>query len=237
MPKKGTLVTRVADDLRHLLVSGERPPGSKLPSEIELARTYSVSRPTIRAALRQLEAEMLVRTQHGVGTFVLERPAIHAGLERLESISESIRAQGHEPGMIYKSRVVRPLLPDEAKKMELPSSAEVLEVRRSILADDVVVAYSYDLIPLSVTPPDFRPDDLTGSLFAYMRDHMGVVAHHSVAQIHAVHSEHVGWDPADRADLYLLLDQLHYTADRTVMMYSRSYFVEGRYAFTVFRSI
>ncbi|QVI65555.1 UTRA domain-containing protein [Cellulomonas fengjieae] len=138
--------------------------------------------------------------------------------------------------MAYKSRVVRPLLPDEAQKMDLAPSAEAVEVRRSILADGVIVAYSYDLIPLALMPDDFSTDQLDGSLFAYLRDRAHLFPHHGVAEIHAVHSEHVGWDDPEHPDLYVLLDQLHYDADGTVLMYSRSYFIEGRYAFTVVRS-
>lgn len=237
MARKGTLVTSVADDLRRALLDGTYPPGAKLPTESDLATSYGVSRPTVRAALRELEAKGLVRTQHGVGTFVLERPKIRAGLERLESITESIRAMGREPGMQYTSRVVRPLLPDEAEKLGLAPSAEAIEIRRSILADDIIVAYSYDLIPMEILPAGFDPADLDGSLFQYLRRELNLFPHHAVAEIHAVHSEHVGWDDPERPDLYLLLAQLHYDASGTVLMYSRTYFIEGRYEFSMLRTI
>ena len=94
MARQGSRVSHVADSLRRALDLGEYLPGDRLPTETQLAAQYGVSRPTVRAALRELEATSLVRTQHGVGSFAAERPTIRAGLERLDSITDSIRATG-----------------------------------------------------------------------------------------------------------------------------------------------
>jgi GntR family transcriptional regulator len=237
MAQTGTRVTQVSTDLKHALESGKYQPGARLPTEAELGKIYSVSRPTIRAALRELEAMRLVHTQHGVGTFATKLPAIRAGLERMDSITESIRATGRVPGMDYKNRVIRPLLPNEAERMELATNDQALEVRRSVLADGEVVAYSYDLIPLSVLPKDFDPEELDGSIFRFLRDRANIYVHHGVAEIHAVSSDHVGWgDDAEQHSLYVLLDQVHYDADYRALIYSRTYFIEGRYAFTILRT-
>lgn len=238
MPSKGTLTSRVEEELRRGMSSGQYPPGSKLPTETELASLYEVSRPTIRAALRSLAGNSLVRTQHGVGTFVIGQPAIRAGLERMDSITDSIRSTGREPGMVYQSRVVRPLLPDEAQKMSVSANSLALELRRSILADQDVVAYSYDLMPMTLFPADFDPEELNGSIFAFLRERLGIHPHHAVAEIHAVHSEHVAWGPgAGQQDLYVLLDQLHFADDSVLVLYSRTYFIEGRYSFTILRTL
>lgn len=236
MARKGTLVSRVADDLRSRLSAGVHPAGSRLPTESELSSEFAVSRPTVRAALRELEALGLVRTQHGVGTFVTDRPAIRAGLERMDSITASIRATGREPGMVYASRVVRPVLPEEAAQMGVPGNTEALEVRRTILADGEVVAYSYDLMPLDLLRPDVDPAELQGSIFEFLRSRLGAHPDHGIAEIHAVTSNHVGWGPeAATHNLFVLLVQRHYDSDDRLLLYSRTYFIEGRYAFTIVR--
>lgn len=56
MARSGTLVSRVAEDLRSALAADQYPAGSKLPPEAELGTQFGVSRPTVRAALRELEA-------------------------------------------------------------------------------------------------------------------------------------------------------------------------------------
>ena len=237
MTGNGSVVSRVSGKLSQALEAGEYPPGSRLPSEAELGSQFGVSRPTIRAALRTLGAKGLIRTQHGVGTFAVERSAIHAGLERMDSITESIRATGRVPSMDYQSRTIRPLLPDEAERMGLSPNEMALELRRSVLADDEVVAYSYDLMPLSVLPEGFVPEDLDGSIFSFLREKSGIVPHHGLAEIHAVSSMHVGWgDYATHESLYVLLDQVHYDAKDMVITYSRTYYIEGRYSFTILRT-
>lgn len=236
MARKGTLVSRVSEDLRSEVAAGKYPPGSRLPTESELSSEFAVSRPTVRAALRELETLGLVRTQHGVGTFVTEKPAIRAGLERMDSITDSIRATGREPGMAYASRLVRPVLPEEAAQMGVPGNTQALEIRRTVLADGEVVAYSYDLMPTDILPADFDPEELQGSIFAFLRTRLGAYPDHGIAEVHAVTSNHVGWgQEAATHNLFVLLNQRHYDRTGRLLLYSRTYFIEGRYAFTIMR--
>jgi GntR family transcriptional regulator len=236
MGTTGTLVSRISEDLRSRLAAGDPPPGARLPTESELSAEFRVSRPTVRAALRELETLGLVRTQHGVGTFVTDPPAVRAGLERLDSITESIRATGHEPGMVYVSRVVRPVLPEEAATMGVPGDTVALEVRRTILSDGAVVAYSYDLMPFDIFPAGFDATEMDGSIFGFFRKRLGVVPDHAVGDVHAVTSNHVGWgSEAATHNLFVLLVQRHYDKADKLLLYSRTYFIEGRYSFTIVR--
>lgn len=61
---------QVFEDLRDLIRSGRVPPGTRLPSESQMAARYAVSRPVIREALRSLNALGLTQTRTGSGTFV-----------------------------------------------------------------------------------------------------------------------------------------------------------------------
>jgi GntR family transcriptional regulator len=238
-------VSLVAADLRSRLAAGDLPPGARLPTEAQLAAQFHVSRPTVRAALRELEALRLVRTRHGVGTFVLDPPAVTAGLERLDSITESIRATGHEPSMEYASRIIRPLLPDEAATMGVPGGSLALELRRAILSDGETLAYSYDLIPADILKPGFDVSTLGGSIFEFLRSRLGALPAYAIGEVHAVTSNHVGWgEDAASHNLFVLLVQRHYitngrpgdgAAQDQLVLYSRTYFIEGRYAFTIVR--
>lgn len=238
MARSGTLVSRVAEDLRSALAADQYPAGSKLPPEAELSSQFGVSRPTVRAALRELEALGLVRTSHGVGTFVVEQPAVRTGLERLDSITESIRATGRVPDMVYASRILRAVMPEEAARMEVPGDTQVLEIRRTILADGEVLAYSYDLMPAHLLPAGFDPEELTGSLFDFLKARLGRVPVTAFAEVHAVESNHVGWGTeAATHKLFLLLNQLHHDVSGELVLYSRTYFIEGRYTFTLVRTV
>jgi GntR family transcriptional regulator, transcriptional repressor for pyruvate dehydrogenase complex len=65
----------IADELRRLIVSGELDEGDSLGREPDLVERFGVSRPSLREALRILEAEGLISVMRGVlGGVVVHRP-------------------------------------------------------------------------------------------------------------------------------------------------------------------
>lgn len=64
-------VRRTADvlaaEIRQKIISHEYPEGTRLPTETEMAEQLNISRPTVREALRLLEAEGLISTRPGPG--------------------------------------------------------------------------------------------------------------------------------------------------------------------------
>jgi GntR family transcriptional repressor for pyruvate dehydrogenase complex len=58
---------QIADELRGLIVSGELSEGDSLGREPELVERFGVSRPSLREALRILEAEGLITVLRGAG--------------------------------------------------------------------------------------------------------------------------------------------------------------------------
>lgn len=70
-----SLAQRVVAGLKHKILSGDLPPGHKLPSETELVDEFGVSRTVVREAVTRLRAEGLVETFQGRGSFVLSVPA------------------------------------------------------------------------------------------------------------------------------------------------------------------
>ena len=61
----------VQTQLQSLIESGQFKPNDRLPSEVELARSFGVSRPVVREALMSLQALGLTASQTGKGTFVV----------------------------------------------------------------------------------------------------------------------------------------------------------------------
>jgi GntR family transcriptional regulator len=231
------LPTRLANDLRDRLGRNEWYAGEKLPTENELCEQYGVSRATVRQALRTLGNDGLIVIRQGRGSFVTESSMIRAGMQELKSITSTIAEMGHKPGMEYHHRVYREATEEDIEMFQLERGAQVLDIRRRILADDVVVAYSFDVLPRWVFPADFAPSDLTGSVFAALRESGGPVPDWGRATVHAVLSSDVAWDDRDGGEkLYVLLDQLQYDTENRPFMHTRSYFVEGKFNFTVIRT-
>lgn len=61
---------QVADDIERDIASGALRPGTRLPTEDELAVQYGVARNTVRRAVEALRERGLLETFHGRGTYV-----------------------------------------------------------------------------------------------------------------------------------------------------------------------
>ncbi|MCR4398793.1 MAG: GntR family transcriptional regulator [Firmicutes bacterium] len=97
MTRRDRLYVSVVRDLEARIRGGSLGPGEKLPSEPELARKFGVSRMTVREALGYLENQGLIAKRHGIGSFVMGADhEVAAGLEKMESFTETIRRSGHE---------------------------------------------------------------------------------------------------------------------------------------------
>ena len=67
-----SVADQISEQIRQSITDGTLRVDDKLPTEEELARQFSVSRPTIREALKRLAAKSLIRSRRGPsgGTFV-----------------------------------------------------------------------------------------------------------------------------------------------------------------------
>ena len=79
---------RVADAIRRVIVGGQLQPGETLPPERALAQRFSVTRNTVREALRTLEQLRLVTIRQGSGIRVRDY-LTHAGLELVVELLDS----------------------------------------------------------------------------------------------------------------------------------------------------
>ncbi|PKL03477.1 MAG: FadR family transcriptional regulator, partial [Spirochaetae bacterium HGW-Spirochaetae-9] len=66
----------VATHLKELILDEKLKPGDKLPSELELCGLFSVSRPTIREAVKTLVSQGIIEIHRGKGTYVSQMPGI-----------------------------------------------------------------------------------------------------------------------------------------------------------------
>lgn len=68
--EKQRVAEEIVEQLRELILTGQYPPGAKLPPERELAKRLGVNRASLREALKKLEHLGLVRIRQGDGTRV-----------------------------------------------------------------------------------------------------------------------------------------------------------------------
>jgi DNA-binding LacI/PurR family transcriptional regulator len=72
MTKQGSLPKYevIRQTLADAIVSGQHPPGHRLPSESQLVKIFSASRPTVNRALRELQLAGLIDRRVGSGSYV-----------------------------------------------------------------------------------------------------------------------------------------------------------------------
>lgn len=84
MEKSDKLYRRVTDGILQRLAQGEFPVGSRLPTERELAETYTISRTTVREAMVALEMMGVVEMRKGSGIYVASLRMPGEGAETLD---------------------------------------------------------------------------------------------------------------------------------------------------------
>lgn len=128
-----TLADKVTETLTRLIRSGETPPGSRLPSENDMAGRFGVSRTVVREAVSRLKSEGLVESHQGKGVFV-----------RLESALVPFRLQRGAPGSVRSVlHIVELRKGIEAEAAALAAAhrtdANLREIRRALRRLDRVV--------------------------------------------------------------------------------------------------
>ena len=134
---------RVAAVLAREIRSGVVRRGAQLPGEVELARRFSVSRNTVRAALAVLAEDDLITTRTGKGSFVLfdGRP-LDGRLGWTHALSE----QGVETRM-RTVRIERSTDPGLASRLGLESPEVVVIERVRQLTDGTAISLERSRIP------------------------------------------------------------------------------------------
>ena len=68
--KEKTVVQKIIDEIKNSLIKEELFPGDKLPSEEQLCKIFSVSRISVREAIKMLSALGVVIIKRGDGTYI-----------------------------------------------------------------------------------------------------------------------------------------------------------------------
>ncbi|MCG5053802.1 MAG: GntR family transcriptional regulator [Myxococcales bacterium] len=108
------LYAQLAERLSREIRAGFHPPGSRLPSETQLAQTFGIGRPTVRQATDLLAARRLIERRRGAGTFVRERgPEAEVDVFSIAGTVASFRSSGLALSTALLAPVSRVELPAE----------------------------------------------------------------------------------------------------------------------------
>lgn len=167
----------VRSELRRLIVEGEFPPGSKLPNEDALCTRFSVSRITLREAVRGLIEDGYVVRRQGAGTFVTHGPTLRNSLDTNFSYTEYLESIGVRASKEVLDARRAPADDETASELGLQPGAEVVVIRRVRIADGKPAIYSIDHLPTDIVDARKDAKAFSRSLYKLLADRGHVVDH------------------------------------------------------------
>lgn len=132
--------------LEDWIKTGRFSPGSKLPTEEQLAEEFSVHRHTVRRALEQLRLNDLIRVEQGRGIFVQET-RISYRVGRLTKLSNTAKIQGRS--LHYRLIAVDPVRAIRyGAPLALPKGHPLIRVMMARVLDGQEIALVRSYFPL-----------------------------------------------------------------------------------------
>jgi DNA-binding GntR family transcriptional regulator len=118
----------VAQTLRGGIAAGVHPVGALLPTEIELAAQFGVSRQTMRQAIAELRREGLLDARKGVGTRVLASAPARGYVHTLADLTE-LSQYARDLGLLVREQRLEPLRGRRAQEFGVRPGTPWLHIR------------------------------------------------------------------------------------------------------------
>jgi GntR family transcriptional regulator len=213
---------QIEEQLADRIESGALGAGQRLPPERDLAEALSVSRMTVRQALASLAARGLVERGVGRGTFVREAGKVVHDLTRVAGFTEEVERQGLEAG----ARILdakQCAAPDHvADALGLEPGDEVVRLERVRLGGGRPMTLEDTCVPAERFP-GLLDEDLSGSLYALMRDRYGLGPVSATERLEpmAARSYEAGALGVDEGSPLMFVERIAYAADGTAVEFAR----------------
>ncbi|MFZ6773909.1 GntR family transcriptional regulator [Undibacterium sp. SXout7W] len=180
------LYRQLAQTLQQTMESGKLGPNTALPTERDLALTYNVSRDTVRKAIRLLEEQGVLYSDHGRGTFTAPE-AVRQMSRSLGSFTEDTLKRGGTPGQkillmenVAASMAISSLL-------QIEQQVPLLRIKRLRLMNGAPVGLQDSYLKL---PPGAKLErkelERAGSLYRILIDKFGIDPSESLESVGAV---------------------------------------------------
>ncbi len=152
--------------IQNSIESGRYNAGTRIPPELEIAKTLNISRITVRQAMDELMSRGIVYREQGRGTFV-SVPQME-GIRGVSSFTEDMKSRRKKFETIVLSIGVE--VPNDLilGKLKLDPGEQTVRMIRKRIVEDEPWAIQYSHVPCS-TAPGLENEDLTQSLFYILR--------------------------------------------------------------------
>lgn len=162
------LYQQLANEIKAQIASGELRQNEQLMTEMELSRTFGVSRITVRKALELLVEEDILSKRQGVGAFVTGKKLVRS-MNVMMGFTQTCEANGQKATSRLLFAGLDEAHPTDTKLFGIPEGEAVLSLRRLRFCDNVPVMI--EEVRLKRTFAYLLGEELTGSLHKLLADH------------------------------------------------------------------
>lgn len=224
---------KIADAIRDKIKSGEYKVGEALPTEAQLREVFSVSRVTVRQALKLLIENDELESVQGSGTYVKENK-INYDIYQQSSFQEKwahLDVVTHSDVLAFE---IKPCSLAMSEHLDIDEGEMVFYVKRVRHMDNSPITVEETWLPVSLFP-DLTYQVMQKSKYDFIEKTKGMVIDRSEQELVPVLppadvAEQLGIDPAQPI---IEKRTRGYLADDTVFEYSRNYFTSNDYRFTL----
>jgi len=227
------LYRQIADTIREKIRNGEFKVGEALPTEAQLRNDFSVSRVTIRQALKRLIENEELESVQGSGTYVKESK-VNYDIYQQSTFNEKwahLNLATHSDVMTFEITLPSITI---AEQLNISEKERIFHVKRLRSIGDHPITFEETWMPLRLFP-DLTYEVMEKSKYDYIENTKGMVIDRSEQEIIPV------LPSAEIAELLKIDPQQpiiekrtrSFLADGTVFEYSRNQFTTADYKFTV----
>jgi GntR family histidine utilization transcriptional repressor len=168
---KPTLYKQIRFDIERRILTGEWPPGHRIPFEHELMTHYACSRMTVSKALSEIAQGDLIERRRRAGTFV-RRPKFLSAVLKISDIRAEITALGRSYSYELIRCARRTANADDRSRLGVGKTGKVIAIACRHSADAVPFAIEDRLIDLDAVPEAARADFAIEPPGSWLLDHV-----------------------------------------------------------------
>lgn len=203
----------------------------KIPGEMELMKRFSVSRSTIRQALRTLVDDGLLEKQHGKGTFVSLKP-VNEWLGSFSPYDKIIRDMGMEPNI----KLVKQNFTNSPKEIgDVLDSDEFYHIQRIRYANNIPIGIENQYYSFEIGEKISKYELNNESTYHLLEDEIGFKLWEAEQIITArkAEKEECKLLEIDESLWLLFIERNNYNLDGKLIEYEQSVYRPDMYAFVV----
>lgn len=224
---------QIADAIREKISSGEYKIGEALPTEAQLREEFSVSRVTVRQALKLLIENGELESIQGSGTYVKENK-VNYDIYQQSSFAEKwahLNAVTHSDVLAFEIQSASLIM---AEQLEINEGDRIYYIKRVRFLDDAPITVEETWMPLALFP-DLTYQVMQASKYDYIEKQKGMIIDRSEQEIIPVLppkdvAELLGIDPTLPIIEKCTRGYLH---NDSIFEFSRNYFKSSDYKFTL----